>query len=120
MKFSDTVLVEGLRSKDEKAFAIFYENFFPRIFNYLNDSLGEEGKAEELTESVLTEVLQSLGDRPRRLNLNEWLFQITRRHLVQYRSEEDLVQIRRTHIAGRDGAVFFRFEEALLKSVSRR
>ncbi len=119
MKFSDTVLVEGLRSKDEKAFTIFYETFFPRVFNYLNDSTGEEGKAEELTEAVLTEALQSLGNRPSRLTLNEWLFQITRRHLVQCRSEDDVVPVDRTRIGGEDVAGFFRFEEALLKSVSQ-
>ncbi len=119
MKFSDAVLIEGLRSKDEKAFSIFYEIYFPRVFNYLNDSLGKSQQAEELTEAVLTEVLRSLGERPRRFTLNEWLFQITRRYLVQSRSEDDCPAAGPIRIDGEDAADFFRFEETLLRSVSQ-
>ncbi|NOY52592.1 MAG: hypothetical protein GXP58_03110 [Deltaproteobacteria bacterium] len=120
MKFSDRVLIEGLRSKDEKAFLIFYETFFPRVFNYLNDSLGKRKKAEKLTEAVLTEVLQSLDERPRRLTLNEWFFQVTRRRLAEYRSKNDFHAVDRIRIGGEEVADFFRFEEMLLQSVSQR
>jgi DNA-directed RNA polymerase specialized sigma24 family protein len=120
MQFSDSVLLEGLKQKDEKAFEVFYETFFPKVFNYALALMGEEKKAEEVTEAVLVESIHSFGV-PSRLTLNERLFQMTRRHIsrceLQQRREGDDQHFFREM----EGCVdFLRFEETLLQSVSLR
>jgi len=80
MKHSDHLLQERLKRKEEKAFDVFYETYFPKVFRYAFILLRNKEKAESVTEVVLVETIHSLGvSLP--VTLDERLFRITRRIL---------------------------------------
>jgi len=114
MRFADSTLVDGIFLKDEKAFEVMYERYFPKVYNYTFLHVGEAKRSEEITEQIFTEVIQTL-DRCHDLStLSKWFFKVTRKHIHRIQCEKKmefnkLCQEGKECISG-----FFRLEEALL------
>jgi len=114
MQFPDTTLIEGVLSKDKKAFEMMYETYFPKIYNYTFFHVGEKKLAEQMTEEIFIELVGTLDQYTKGFSLDQWIFRITRRHMNPVKSRQkkgDAHPIRNEDISLTD---FFKFEEALL------
>ncbi len=120
MLFSDRVLAEGLLLGDPKAFHLMFETFFPRVFNYTFFHLAHHHKAENVTEQILTEAVETIGEYHATAvcSLTEWLFSITRRHIREMELKQAAVRRGRLTPKG-NHTEFFRLEELLLESIAR-
>lgn len=115
MRFSERIIVEGILSKDRKAFGIMYETYFKKIYNYSLLQLGEQEKAEEVTEKIFVEVINTLDQCFGTSTLSKWIFKATRRHIRQARVQEEMASGTFPGKRSRSRGEFFRLEEALLR-----
>ncbi len=118
MKFSDRVVAAGLRQGDPKAFHILFETFFPKVFNYTFFHLADQQRAEKVTEEILSEAVETIGQyhTTAACSLTEWLFRITRRHMLARVPTHTVARAGRFTPTG-EHTEFFRLEEMLLGSV---
>ncbi len=120
MQFPDSVLIQGLLRKDEKAFRILYDTFFPKVYNYTFFQIGEKSKAEKATEEVFIELIHSLDRIDGNTSLKQWIFRITRRCLANIRATqmaEEMVEPWKGQAGFSD---LFKLEETLLNNATRR
>lgn len=82
MESSDLALIQGLKAKDESAFELMYEKFFPKVFNHVFRELKNQGKAEEVTASVFFDLIDSLDELTCDTTLTGRIYRLTRHHLA--------------------------------------
>lgn len=121
MYYSDNVLIDELKAKNDKALEIMYEKFFPKVFNYVFSQVGGRSKAEQLTEEIFVDLVKGLNEYPYHLSLTQWLYRLTRRRLAQLavrpgpREDQGFMFDSPKTMEG-----FFKFEEALLNGPMHR
>ncbi len=79
----DSVLVRDLLAGDERAFARFFEGYFPRIYRFALSRLNrDEQSAAEVTQATLTKVLRHLEKFRGDSSLFTWSCQICRNEIA--------------------------------------
>ncbi len=78
-------LVHRAQQRETEAFAQLYENYFDKIYRYVVFKIGNRTEAEDLTQQVFLNALQSISSfkwkgRP----FSAWLFRIAHNQIVDY------------------------------------
>jgi len=67
------------------AFAVIYDHYFPRIYNYARYRVGDPSTADEITARVFEQALAKIGSyQPERAPFSAWLFGIARNTVNQH------------------------------------
>ncbi|MCK5429430.1 MAG: sigma-70 family RNA polymerase sigma factor [Anaerolineales bacterium] len=78
-------IVERAKKGDQNAFAQIYEEYFDRIYRYIAVRLGDRTEAEDLTEQVFLNTLESIGSfKWKGTPFSAWLFRIAHNQVVDY------------------------------------
>jgi DNA-directed RNA polymerase specialized sigma24 family protein len=72
-------LAEGLLDGDARAFADFYDFFFPRVWRYSRRRSADPEAAERLTTAVFEAVLAELAEPLADAELVRFVFEVSRR-----------------------------------------
>lgn len=75
---SDQDLVHGIRAGDESAFAVLYDRYFQRIYNFSYTRLRNRADAEEATQDTFTAVFRSIEAFRGSASLLSWVYGIAR------------------------------------------
>lgn len=78
-------LVQRAQHRDQEAFTQLYEEHFDKIYRYVALRIGNETEAEDMTQQVFLNALQSISSfkwkgRP----FSAWLFRIAHNQVVDY------------------------------------
>ena len=78
-------LVRRAQQRETEAFAQLYENYFDRIYRYVVLKIGNRTEAEDMTQQVFLNALQSISSfKWRGLPFSAWLFRIAHNQVVDY------------------------------------
>ena len=78
-------LVRRAQQRDEDAFTQLYEVYFDRIYRYVAIKIGNKADAEDMTQQVFLNALQSISSfRWRGISFSAWLFRIAHNQVVDY------------------------------------
>jgi RNA polymerase sigma-70 factor (ECF subfamily) len=78
-------LVRRAQNRDQEAFAQLYEEHFDRIYRYLALRIGNEMEAEDMTQQVFLNALQSISSfRWKGIPFSAWLYRIAHNQAVDY------------------------------------
>lgn len=75
---TDEDLVLGIRAGDETAFAILYDRYFQRLYNFAYTRLRNRADAEEATQDTFTAVFRSIDGYKGTASLLSWVYGIAR------------------------------------------
>ena len=78
----DKSLLEKLLKKDEKVLIAFYRRFNRSVFNFVFRQLGDKHLAEEVTQDIFLDFIESLRDFHGQCSLKTYLFTIARNKVV--------------------------------------
>jgi len=115
MKFSEGTIIEGILSKDRRAFEIMYETYFGKVYNYSLLQLGERHRAEGVTEEIFVEVIRTLDQCYGSSTLSKWIFRVARKCINRAKGQRKVQLGHFEWNRGENAADFFRLEESLLK-----
>jgi RNA polymerase sigma-70 factor (ECF subfamily) len=89
----DRRLVDAMLAGDERAFSLFFETYFPRVYRFALPRLGRDADAtKDVVQATLIKAMRALGDWRGEAALFTWLCQICRRQIV------DHVRSQRRHV----------------------
>jgi len=74
----DGQLIAGIAAGDRRAFRTFFDVYGPRIFRYAVRTMGDAGKAEEVTNDVMLEVWKNASRFEQRSSVSTWVIGIAR------------------------------------------
>jgi RNA polymerase sigma-70 factor (ECF subfamily) len=78
-------LVRRAQNNDQEAFAQLYEEHFDKIYRYLALRVGNEMEAEDMTQQVFLNALQSISSfRWKGVPFSAWLFRIAHNQAVDH------------------------------------
>jgi len=78
-------LVRRAQQYDQEAFAQLYESNFDKIYRYVVLRIGNETEAEDMTQQVFLNALQSISSfRWKGVPFSAWLFRIAHNQVVDY------------------------------------
>ena len=78
-------LVRRAQQRDQEAFAQLYEENFDKIYRYIVLRIGNKTEAEDMTQQVFLNALQSISSfKWRGVPFSAWLFRIARNQVVDY------------------------------------
>jgi len=78
-------LVRRAQQRDQEAFAQLYEGYFDKIYRYAVLRIGNETEAEDVTQQVFLNALQSISSfRWKGVPFSAWLFRIAHNQVVDY------------------------------------
>ena len=78
-------LVRQAKQGDQKAFAQLYEGHFDRIYRYVALRIGDRTEAEDMTQQVFVNALQSISSfKWQGKPFAAWLFRIAHNQVVDY------------------------------------
>ena len=78
-------LVRRAQQRDQEAFAQLYESNFDKIYRYVVLRIGNETEAEDMTQQVFLNALQSISSfRWKGVPFSAWLFRIAHNQVVDY------------------------------------
>jgi RNA polymerase sigma factor (sigma-70 family) len=77
-------LIIEIKKGSPHAIENFYKNYSPLIFNYLVKKLPTKEDAEELTNEVFLEAIDSMGFLNSNNNLKAWLYKIAHNKMVDF------------------------------------
>lgn len=78
-------LVRRAQAGDQDAFACIYQAYFERVYRYTRVRLGSSADAEDLTEQVFLNMIQSLsGFKWRGVPFSAWVFRIARNAIIDH------------------------------------
>ncbi len=89
----DKQLIKKLIEKDEKALFSFYRKFNLAIFNFVYRRIGDKGLAEEITQDVFFDFIESLRDFHGQCSIKTYLFTIARNKVVDVIRKKKLKKI---------------------------
>src|SRR3989344_9170926 len=76
--------IKGILNKDTKAVVEFYKFYSPRILSYLSKKLPRFEDAEDLTNDVFLEAIDSLSMLKKEENTSAWLYRIAHNKMVDF------------------------------------
>ena len=78
-------LVQQAQRHDKEAFAQLYEKYFDKIYRYVTLKIGNRVEAEDMTQQVFINALQSISSyKWRGFPFSAWLFRIAHNQVVDY------------------------------------
>jgi len=78
-------LVRRAQQRDQEAFAQLYEQHFDRIYRYVALRMGDKIEAEDMTQQVFLNALQSISSfKWKGIPFSAWLFRIAHNQVVDY------------------------------------
>jgi RNA polymerase sigma-70 factor (ECF subfamily) len=78
-------LVRRAQKHDQEAFAQLYEEHFDKIYRYVTLRIGNETEAEDMTQQVFLNALQSISSfKWKGIPFSAWLFRIAHNQVVDY------------------------------------
>ena len=78
-------LVRRAQQRDQEAFAQLYEEHFDRIYRYVALKIGDKTEAEDMTQQVFLNALQSISSfKWKGTPFSAWLFRIAHNQVVDY------------------------------------
>ncbi len=78
-------LVQRAKQRDQQAFAQLYEEHFDRIYRYVALRIGDKTEAEDMTQQVFLNALQSISSfKWKGAPFAAWLFRIAHNQVVDY------------------------------------
>ncbi|MFC2025325.1 sigma-70 family RNA polymerase sigma factor [Chloroflexota bacterium] len=78
-------LVQRAKQGDQQAFAQLYEEHFDRIYRYVAIRIGDKAEAEDMTQQVFLNALQSISSyKWKGAPFAAWLFRIAHNQVVDY------------------------------------
>ena len=78
-------LVRRAQRHDHEAFAQLYEEHFDKIYRYVTLRIGNEIEAEDMTQQVFLNALQSISSfKWKGIPFSAWLFRIAHNQVVDY------------------------------------
>ena len=78
-------LVRRAQQHDQEAFAQLYEEHFDKIYRYVTLRIGNETEAEDMTQQVFLNALQSISSfKWKGIPFSAWLFRIAHNQVVDY------------------------------------
>ena len=78
-------LVRRAQQRDQEAFAQLYEGHFDKIYRYVVLRIGNEAEAEDVTQQVFLNALQSISSfRWKGVPFSAWLFRSAHNQVVDY------------------------------------
>ena len=81
----EEMLVRRAKEGDQTAFARLYEEHFDRIYRYVALRIGDKIEAEDMTQQVFLNALQSISSfRWKGVPFSSWLFRIAHNQAVDY------------------------------------
>lgn len=81
-RLSEVELIKRIIDKDEKALLFVYKKYSRYIYNYIYKQLQNEEKAEELTQDVFMDFIESLPKFRYHSSIKTFLFSITRHKTI--------------------------------------
>ncbi|WP_448575331.1 sigma-70 family RNA polymerase sigma factor [Thermomicrobium sp.] len=81
---TDEELVARFRSGDREAFALLYERYVDRIYDFVVRSVRDREVAADLTQDTFLKAMQGLRARHVQGSLRAWLFTIARNTVIDY------------------------------------
>ncbi len=89
----DRELLQKLIKRDEKTLLNFYRQFNLAVFNFVYHQLGNKHLAEEVTQDVFLDFIESLRDFRGQCSLNTYLFTIARNKTIDVIRKKKLKKI---------------------------
>ena len=78
-------LVRRARQHDQQAFSRLYEEYFDKIYRYIVIKIGNETEAEDMTQQVFLNALQSISSfKWQGVPFSAWLYRIAHNQVVDY------------------------------------
>ncbi len=78
-------LVRQAQHHNQEAFAQLYEEHFDKIYRYVTFKIGNETEAEDMTQQVFLNALQSISSfKWKGIPFSAWLFRIAHNQVVDY------------------------------------
>ncbi len=78
-------LVRRAKQRDQKAFTQLYEGYFDRIYRYVALRIGDKAEAEDMTQQVFLNALQSISSfQWKGVPFSAWLYRIAHNQVVDY------------------------------------
>ena len=78
-------LVQRAKQHDQEAFAQLYEKHFDKIYRYLVLKIGDETEAEDMTQQVFLNALQSISSfKWKGVSFAAWLYRIAHNQAVDF------------------------------------
>jgi len=78
-------LVKKMLGGDERAFHVFFDAYFPRVYRFALPRLGrQEDAARDVVQAAMTKALRNLKDFRGEAALFTWVCQICRREIIDY------------------------------------
>ena len=85
MQQDEEGLVRRAQHRDQEAFAQLYEEHFDKIYRYVTLKIGNETEAEDMTQQVFLNALQSISSfKWKGIPFSAWLFRIAHNQVVDY------------------------------------
>ncbi len=85
MQQEEESLVRRAQHRDQEAFAQLYEEHFDKIYRYVTLKIGNETEAEDMTQQVFLNALQSISSfKWKGIPFSAWLFRIAHNQVVDY------------------------------------
>jgi RNA polymerase sigma-70 factor (ECF subfamily) len=98
MMFNIITNSEGKKvsNNSREAFAVFYEQFMPKVYRYISFRITDENTAQDLTSVVFEKALTKFdGFNPQKASFSTWIFTIARNTVIDhyrvYKKHEDVV-----------------------------
>lgn len=76
--------IKRILNGDSKAVVQFYKSYSPRILSYLSKKLPRREDAQELTNDVFLEAIDSLSFLQKEQNVSAWLYRIAHNKIVDF------------------------------------
>jgi RNA polymerase sigma-70 factor, ECF subfamily len=76
--------IKRILAGDNKAVIEFYKSYSPKILSYLTQKLPHKEDAEDLTNDVFLEAIDSLSILRQRENISAWLYRIAHNKMVDF------------------------------------
>jgi len=119
----DGQLIAGIATGDRRAFRSFFDTYGPRIFRYAVRTIGDVGKAEEVTNDVMIEVWKNAARFERRSSVSTWIIGIARHKSLNAIRGKQLVTVDIADVAEQisdDGAAIESGEAEIDQAEMRR
>lgn len=92
-KETDAIIVEKLIAHDEKALFSLYKQYRTPLYNFIFNKLRDKQVAEELTQDIFIDFIESLRDFRFQSSLKTFLYTIARNKAIDYMRRKKIKRI---------------------------